>query len=30
VRGIVDDDRTVLEFFEPLIRYGKVDASAVA
>jgi alkylation response protein AidB-like acyl-CoA dehydrogenase len=30
VRGIVDDDRTVLEFFDPLIRYGKVDAAAVA
>src|SRR5947209_17412559 len=30
VRGIVDDDRTVLDFFDPLIRYGKVDASAVA
>ena len=30
VRGIVDDDRTVLDFFDPLIRYGKVDAAAVA
>jgi len=30
VRGIVDDDRTVLDFFDPLIRYGKIDAAAVA
>ena len=30
VRGIVDDDRTVLDLFEPLVRYGRVDASAVA
>ncbi|MBV8386592.1 MAG: acyl-CoA dehydrogenase family protein [Acidimicrobiia bacterium] len=30
VRGIVDEDRTVLDFFDPLIRYGKVDAAAVA
>ncbi len=30
VRGIVNDDRTVLDFFDPLIRYGKVDAAAVA
>ena len=30
VRGIVDDDRTVLEFFDTLVRYGKVVASAVA
>jgi acyl-CoA dehydrogenase len=30
VRGIVDDDRTVLDFFDPLVRYGKVDAAAVA
>jgi alkylation response protein AidB-like acyl-CoA dehydrogenase len=30
VRGIVDDDRTVLDLFEPLIRYGKVEVAAVA
>ena len=30
VRGIVDDDRTVLDFFDALVRYGKVDAAAVA
>jgi alkylation response protein AidB-like acyl-CoA dehydrogenase len=30
VRGIVDDDRTVLDFFDPLVRYGRVDAAAVA
>ena len=27
VRGIVDDDRTVLDLFEPIIRYGPVEAS---
>jgi hypothetical protein len=26
VRGIVDDDRTVLDLFEPIIRYGRIDA----
>jgi hypothetical protein len=30
VRGIVDDDRTVLDFFDPLVRYGRVDAAAIA
>jgi len=30
VRGIVDDDRTALDLFEPLVRYGAVDASDVA
>jgi len=30
VRGIVDDDRTVLDFFDPLIRYGRVEAADVA
>ncbi len=30
VRGIVDDDRTVLDYFEPLVRYGKVDGAAAA
>jgi hypothetical protein len=26
VRGILDDDRTVLDHFEPLIRYGAIAA----
>src|SRR5207248_4860363 len=30
VRGIVDDARTVLDFFDRLIRYGTVAAAAVA
>ena len=30
VRGIVDDDRSVLDFFDPLVRYGRVEASEVA
>jgi acyl-CoA dehydrogenase len=30
VRGIVDDNRTVLDFFDPLIRYGRVEAADVA
>ena len=30
VRGILDDDRTVLDLFEPLVRYGSVDESAAA
>ena len=29
VRGIVDDDRTVLDLFEPLVRYGRIDADAL-
>jgi hypothetical protein len=29
VRGIVDDDRTVLDQFEPLVRYGRIEAGAV-
>jgi hypothetical protein len=28
VRGIVDDDRTVLDLFEPLVRYGPVEPNA--
>ncbi len=28
VRGIVDDDRTVLDLFEPLVRYGPVEPAA--
>jgi alkylation response protein AidB-like acyl-CoA dehydrogenase len=30
VRGILDDDRTVIDLFEPLVRYGSVDESAAA
>jgi hypothetical protein len=30
VRGILDDDRTVIDLFEPLVRYGTVDESAAA
>jgi acyl-CoA dehydrogenase len=30
VRGIVDDDRTVLDLFDEIVRYGKVDVAAVA
>jgi alkylation response protein AidB-like acyl-CoA dehydrogenase len=30
VRGIVDDDRTPLELFDEVVRYGRIDASAVA
>jgi hypothetical protein len=28
VRGIVDDDRTVLDHFEPLVRYGPIEPAA--
>jgi hypothetical protein len=28
VRGIVDDDRTVLDLFEPLVRYGPIEPAA--
>jgi alkylation response protein AidB-like acyl-CoA dehydrogenase len=28
-RGILDDDRTVLELFEPIVRYGRVEPSDV-
>jgi acyl-CoA dehydrogenase len=28
VRGIVDDDRTVLDLFEPIVRYGPVEPAA--
>ena len=28
-RGILDDDRTVLELFEPIVRYGPIEPSAV-
>jgi hypothetical protein len=30
VRGILEDDRTVLDLFEPIVRYGRIEASAVA
>ncbi len=30
VRGITDDDRTVLDLFEPLVRYGPLDPSDLA
>ena len=30
VRGIVDEDRTPLDLFDEVVRYGKVDTAAVA
>jgi acyl-CoA dehydrogenase len=27
VRGILDEDRSVIDLFEPLVRYGKIEAS---
>ena len=30
VRGILDDDRTVIDLFEPIVRYGRIDESAAA
>jgi len=27
VRGILDDDRTPLDLFEPVVRYGRIEAS---
>ena len=30
VRGILDDDRTVLDLFDPLVRYGPVEPAAAA
>jgi hypothetical protein len=30
VRGILDDDRTVLDLFEPLTRYGSIERAAAA
>jgi hypothetical protein len=30
VRGILDDDRTVLDQFEPLVRYGPIEPAAAA
>jgi acyl-CoA dehydrogenase len=29
-RGILDDDRTVIDAFEPLVRYGRMEADAAA
>jgi acyl-CoA dehydrogenase len=30
IRGILDQDRSVIEYFEPLIRYGRIEASDLA
>jgi len=30
VRGILDDDRTALDLFDPLVRYGPVEPAAAA
>ena len=30
VRGILDEDRSVIDFFEPLVRYGRIEASDLA
>jgi hypothetical protein len=30
VRGILDDDRTVIDRFEPLVRYGRLEPGDVA
>ncbi len=30
VRGILDDDRTALDLFDPIVRYGQLDAADVA
>ena len=30
VRGILDDDRTAIDLFEPIVRYGRIDESAAA
>ena len=30
LRGITDPDRSVLDLFEPLVRYGPIDASDLA
>jgi hypothetical protein len=29
-RGILDDDRTVIDLFEPLVRYGPIERAAAA
>ena len=28
-RGILDDDRTAIDLFEPLVRYGAIDPADV-
>jgi hypothetical protein len=30
VRGILDDDRTAIDLFEPVVRYGRIEADALA
>ena len=30
LRGITDPDRSVLDLFEPLVRYGAIDESDLA
>jgi alkylation response protein AidB-like acyl-CoA dehydrogenase len=30
VRGMLDEDRSVIDFFEPLVRYGRIEASDLA
>ncbi|HZP30919.1 MAG TPA: acyl-CoA dehydrogenase family protein [Acidimicrobiia bacterium] len=30
VRGILDDDRTAIDLFEPIVRYGPIDESTAA
>ena len=30
VRGILDDDRTALDLFDPVVRYGRVETSDLA
>jgi hypothetical protein len=30
LRGLLDDDRTVLDQFEPLVRYGPIDPDMLA
>jgi hypothetical protein len=29
LRGLLNDDRTVLDQFEPLVRYGKIEPGAL-
>jgi hypothetical protein len=30
VRGILDDDRTALDLFDSLVRYGPIEPTAAA
>ena len=30
VRGILEDDRTVVDLFDPLVRYGTIERAAAA